>query len=220
MYVPAHFEETDIAVLHALMRAHPLGTWVTQDRGEPAGELLINHIPFVLDDSAGGFGLLRGHVARANPVWRSLAERPSVVVFQGPQAYITPSWYAAKREHGKVVPTWNYAVVHAHGVPRAIEDRDWLLDLVSKLTDTHESHEAVPWKVTDAPPEYVDAMLRAIVGIEIPITRLEGKWKASQNRPAADREGTVEGLHSRGDDASLTMAALVGRAAGHKAGND
>jgi len=208
MYLPRHFEETDIAVLHALMRAHPLGTWVAQG----AGELVVNHIPFLLEETLDGPGVLRGHVARANPVWRAFsAERPSVVVFQGPQAYITPSWYAAKREQGKVVPTWNYAVVHAHGVPRAIEDRDWLLGLVSRLTDTHESRESAPWKVADAPADYIESMLRAIVGIEIPIAKLTGKWKVSQNRSAADREGTAAGLAVRGDEASLAMAALVGR---------
>ncbi len=136
MYIPAHHAEPDIAVLHALIRAQPLGTWVTQ--GE--GELLANHVPFLLDESRGEHGTLVAHVARANPVWRSFSKSvASVVVFQGAQTYITPSWYASKREHGKVVPTWNYAVVHAHGMPRAIEDRDWVLALVSRLTKTHEA---------------------------------------------------------------------------------
>jgi len=189
------------------VRAHPLGTWVTQDNGD----LVINHIPFLLEETADGPGVLRGHVARTNPVWRALSGSTSIAVFQGPQAYITPSWYAAKREHRKVVPTWNYAVVHAHGVPRAIEERDWLLGLVSRLTDTHESRETAPWKVADAPADYVESMLRAIVGIEVPIAKLTGKWKVSQNRSAADRAGTAAGLALRGDEASIAMAALVGR---------
>jgi transcriptional regulator len=128
-----------------------------------------------------------------------------VVVFQGPEAYVSPSWYAAKREHGKVVPTWNYAVVHVHGTARAIEDEGWLLALVTQLTDTHEARESTPWKVTDAPPEFVRAQLGAIVGIEIAIDRLEGKWKVSQNRAPADRDGVVKGLADR----DPAMAALV-----------
>lgn len=208
MYMPRHFEETDIAVLHALMRSRPLGTWVTQGDGE----LIVNHIPFLLDDSGAGCGLLRGHVARANPVWKLFSTAlPSVVVFQGPQAYITPSWYPGKREHGKVVPTWNYAVVHAHGLPRSIDDRDWLLAHVSAMVDTQESREVLPWQVADAPPDYIDSMLRAIVGIEIPIAKLAGKWKVSQNRADADRAATVTGLLERMDEQSREMAALVGR---------
>jgi transcriptional regulator len=181
MYVPPHFAETDPDVLRALIRAHPLGTWVTRD-------LVVNHIPFLMRD-----GMLVGHVARANDVWKNLAGE-SVVIFQGPEAYITPSWYASKREHGKVVPTWNYAVVHAHGTPRAIEDRDWLYALVTELTDANEASRPRPWKVTDAPAEFVRAQLGAIVGIEIAVERLVGKWKASQNRSAADRRGVIEGL--------------------------
>lgn len=199
MYVPQHFAESDPAALHALMRARPLATWVTQDEGE----LLVNHLPFLLDAGRGEHGVLSAHVARANPVWRALAGQagaaaaPSVVVFQGAQAYITPSWYAGKRENGKAVPTWNYAVVHAHGVARIVEDREWLLRHVGQLSDAHEAGEAVPWQLSDAPPEYVDSLLRAVVGIEIVITRLVGKWKVSQNRPAADKPGIVAGLRAR-----------------------
>src|SRR5215203_308020 len=185
MYLPAHFAETDPAILGALIRAHPLGTWVVP----VDGTLVVNHIPFLLRPG----GLLVGHVARANDVWQRLGAE-SVVVFQGPEAYITPSWYASKREHGKVVPTWNYAVVHAHGTPRAIEDPDWLYALVTELTDSQESRRPAPWKVTDAPADYVRATLGAIVGIEIPVTRLVGKWKASQNRSEADRAGVAAGL--------------------------
>jgi transcriptional regulator len=208
MYLPKHFEESDPQVLHALIRAHPLGTWVTMH----AGELLANHVPFLLDPARGEHGTLVGHVARANPVWQSFsATVPSLVVFQGVESYVTPSWYPSKHQHGKAVPTWNYAVVHARGIPRAIEDKAWLLDLVTRLTDTHEAAMALPWKVTDAPPDFVDRQLEAIVGIEIPITRLTGKWKVSQNRPAADRLGVVAGLLGRGDAAAEAMAALVKR---------
>jgi transcriptional regulator len=203
MYMPAHFEETRPEVLHALLRAHPLATWVVQG----GDGLLVNHIPFLLDADRGPHGTLVGHVARANPVWRSLA--PSVAVFQGAQAYISPSWYPTKRAHGKVVPTWNYAVVHVHGMPRAIESRDEVLAIVTRLTQTHEAASAVPWSVSDAPSDYIDQMLKAIVGIEIPIERWVGKWKASQNRSAPDRLGTVAGLRQRGDEQSLAMAALV-----------
>ncbi|HKE87222.1 MAG TPA: FMN-binding negative transcriptional regulator [Vicinamibacterales bacterium] len=206
MYIPQHFEEHDVAVLHALVRAHPLGTWVT----EVEGQLVVNHIPFILDATLGPFGKLVGHVARANPVWKRLSKQiESVVVFQGPQAYITPSWYPAKREHGKVVPTWNYAVVHAHGLPRFIEDREWLREHVVELTGVHETERGGSWSVSDAPSSYIDSMLQAIVGIEIPIARLVGKWKASQNRSLPDRLGVVEGLVERGDHESQQMARLV-----------
>jgi transcriptional regulator len=204
MYTPKHFEETDLGVLHALMRAHPLATWVTTDAD---GVLVANHVPFLVDPDRGEHGTLVAHVARANPVWRTGTR--SIVVFQGAQAYISPSWYPGKQDHGKVVPTWNYAVVHAHGTLRAIEDRDWLLRLVTRLTDTHEAGSAAPWKVADAPADYVDQMLKAIVGIEIPIERIEGKWKVSQNRPAVDRLGVADGLSARGDAQAAAMAALI-----------
>lgn len=206
MYVPKHFEESDRRVLQALIRSHPLGTWVTQSDGE----LLANHIPFHFDASRGEHGTLVGHVARANPVWQSFSSTVnSVIVFQGPESYITPSWYPSKQAHGKAVPTWNYAVVHAHGMPRAIEDPTWLLQHVSQLTAVHESDQALPWKVLDAPQEFIDRLLQAIVGIEIPITRLVGKWKVSQNRPEPDRLGVVAGLSAREDAASKEMASLV-----------
>jgi len=206
MYVPKHHEETDLSVLHALIRAHPLGAWVTL----ADGELLANHVPFLLDAERGPYGTLVGHVARANPVWRAFSTQvDSVIVFQGAQTYITPSWYPSKHAHGQAVPTWNYAVVHARGRPRAIEDRDWLLQHVSGLTDEHEAAQALPWKVADAPKDYTQRLLGAIVGIEIPITRLIGKWKVSQNRPAADRAGVIAGLAQHGDATSQAMAELV-----------
>ncbi len=206
MYIPEHFEERDVAVLHSLIQSHPLGTWVT----DVSGQLVVNHIPFIVDATCGPFGMLVGHVARANTVWKTVSkQRESVVVFQGPQAYITPSWYPTKREHGKVVPTWNYAVVHAHGLPHFIDDSEWLREHVVKLTSVHESERATPWHVSDAPTSFIDTMLRAIVGIEIPVARLVGKWKASQNRPVPDRHGVIAGLGERGDDESRQMARLV-----------
>jgi transcriptional regulator len=211
MYTPKHFEEHDVTVLHALIRSNPLGAWVTQ-----ASEgLVVNHIPFLIDSTRGEYGTLIGHVARANSIWKCLtAETPCVVIFQGPQTYISPSWYPTKHAHGKAVPTWNYAVVHAHGVPRAVEDKDWLLEHVTQLSDLHESQSAVPWSVSDAPPDYIDKMLEAIVGIEMPISAICGKWKTSQNRPLADKLGTIAGLHERGDAGSKQMAELVQRHVG------
>jgi transcriptional regulator len=169
--------------------------------------LVVNHIPFMLDVGRGAHGTLVGHVARANPVWQQLGT--SVAVFQGPQAYVSPNWYPSKRSHGKVVPTWNYAVVHAHGQPRAIQSRDKVLAIVTRLTQTHEAGSAVPWAVSDAPADYIDQMLKAIVGIEIPIERLVGKWKATQNRSLPDRLGTIAGLEQRGGEQGLGVAALV-----------
>jgi transcriptional regulator len=204
MYMPKHFEEHDIGVLHALIRSHPLGTWVTQ----AGGELLANHIPFLVDPSRGERGTLVGHVARANPVWQSFSKDvASLIVFQGPEGYISPSFYESKKEHGKVVPTWNYVVVHAHGVPQVIDDAGWLRKHVSAMTDLQESrHPPGDWKVTDAPADFIDSMVKMIVGIEIPMLKLEGKWKMSQNRAMPDRLGTVAGLRARGDEA---VAAVV-----------
>jgi transcriptional regulator len=208
MYVPRHHEETDAGVLRALIRDHPLGTWVTLGDGE----LIANHIPFLLDAARGAHGTLLAHVARANPVWRSFSTTvESLVSFQGAQAYISPSWYPSKQAHGKAVPTWNYAVVHAHGMPRAIEDAGWLFAHVNALTNTQEAARAVPWKVADAPRDYVDRLLESIVGIEIPIARVVGKWKVSQNRPEADKLGVIDALTEHGDDVSRQMAALVRR---------
>jgi transcriptional regulator len=196
MYLPKHFEETRPEVLHELVRQHPLGLLMTlADAG-----LQANTIPFFLDaDPAGGPGILRAHVARANPLWRETrAEVESLVVFQGEQAYISPNWYASKAEHGKVVPTWNYVMVQARGKLRAIDDAEWLRTLVTRLTERHETPRAKPWAVSDAPDDYIATMLRAIVGIEILLTSITGKWKVSQNRSAADREGIAHGLADAG----------------------
>jgi transcriptional regulator len=211
MYLPAHFEESRVEVLHTLIRAQPLGLLITlADRG-----LQANPIPFLLDPDPAPFGALRGHVARANPLWReSRTDVDTLVVFQGPQAYVSPALYPSKAEHGKVVPTWNYVTVQARGRLRAIEDSTWLLALVKRLTQTHEAPRSTPWAVDDAPADYIATMLRAIVGIEIPLLTLSGKWKVSQNRGAADRRGVAEGLESAGvaknDTDAIAMATLVG----------
>jgi transcriptional regulator len=202
MYIPKHFEETRVEVLHALVRENPLGALVSHG---PEG-LVADHVPFLVDAAPGPFGTLRAHVARNNPAWRNLQSNPeALVIFRGPAGYISPSYYPTKRNDGRVVPTWNYVAVHASGRARVIEDRGWLLALVTELTTRHESGRAAPWKVTDAPEEYVQQMLGAIVGVEIPIAKLVGKVKASQNRVEADRWGVIEGLRSEGreDEAAL-----------------
>ena len=210
MYLPSHFEEKRPEVLQQLMHDHPLGLLITQgDSG-----LQANPIPFVFDaDPAGGPGVLRAHVARANPVWREArTDTESMVVFQGPQAYVSPGWYPSKVEHGKVVPTWNYCNVQGRGLLRVIDDAGWVHAFITRLTHSHESTQARPWAVSDAPAEYIATMQRAIVGIEITLTALTGKWKTSQNRSAADREGVARGLTHRSGSDAAEMAALV---AGH-----
>ena len=191
MYLPPHFEVTDRAAVQAVVAACPLATWATVADGAP----VVNHVPFWLDPTQGEHGTLIGHVARANPVWKHPA--PSVVAFHGPDGYVSPSWYPSKHEHGKVVPTWNYAVVHAHGMPQVVDDAAELHALVSRLTDVHEGRQALPWKVADAPPDYVAQLLRAIVGIRIPVQRWVGKFKLSQNQPAPNRLGVLTGLQQR-----------------------
>lgn len=211
MYQPVHFREDRIEVQHALIRAHPLGMLITAG----PGGLIANPIPFVIDAEASEHGTLRCHVARANPQWR---EFPSIdeclVVFQGPQDYVTPSWYATKRETGKVVPTWNYVTVHAWGRPQAIDDAAWLRKNVENLTRMNEKALPAPWMVDDAPADYVASQLRAIIGVEIPISRIEGKWKVSQNRPEADRAGVVTGLRERGSETMSDLVAERGKQSG------
>jgi transcriptional regulator len=208
MYLPKHFEETRVDVLHGLIHEHPLGALVTLT----TQGLEANHIPFEVDPGPGPFGTLRGHVARANPVWREPSrDVEALVIFQGASRYISPAWYPTKQQTAKVVPTWNYAVVHAHGTPRFIDDREWLRAFVTRLTDRHEAERPDPWHVTDAPADYIEQMLMAIVGVEIPLTRLIGKWKVSQNRPAHDRDGVVEALSREGGPVAVAMADLVRR---------
>lgn len=210
MYSPQQFEELRLTVLHDLIRSHPLGTFVILAETE----LAANHIPFLVDPDRGPFGTLRGHVARANNVWRHFGTAVSAIaIFQGPESYITPSWYPSKHADGKAVPTWNYAVVHAYGQPKAIEDEGWLLEQVTQLTSVHEAGQALPWQVSDAPRDFTEQMLSSIVGIEIPISKLQGKWKVSQNRKVPDRLGVAAGLESQATDQSLKMAELVMRRA-------
>ena len=201
MYLPNHFSESRPAVLRAFIRDHPLGLLVTQN-GD--GDVDANSVPFVLDADGDEPGVLRAHVARANPVWKTArADVDALVVFQGPHGYVSPAWYPSKAEHGKVVPTWNYVMVQARGRLRAIDDREWLRKFVSRLTDRHEAGRDAPWAVGDAPADFIETMLGAIVGIEIPLGSLVGKWKVSQNRSAADRDGVVDGLVREHGDALL-----------------
>jgi len=196
MYVPENFNEDRIPVLHETIRAIKLGTLVTLG-GE---EMIASHVPMLVDPEPAPYGTLLGHIARANPQWKDASDKVlALAIFLGPDAYISPSLYATKRATGKVVPTWNYAAIHAYGRVRFFEDPERLLRLVTRLTATHEAKRARPWAVTDAPPQFVQGMLRAIVGFELPIERLEGKWKMSQNRPAEDRAGVIEGLRSEGE---------------------
>ena len=219
MYAPAHFAEQRPETLHRLVAEHPFGLLVTQR----ADGIAADGLPFILDaDPAGGPGILRAHVARANPIWREArADAEALAVFQGPQAYVSPAWYASKAEHGKVVPTWNYLMVQARGRALFIDDAAWLHAFVSRLTDRHEAQRVQrvpaqpgPWAVTDAPPAFVDSMIGAIVGVEIVLTSLIGKWKASQNRSAADRQGVAAGLtgSAAGHEAEAMAAAIVNAA--------
>jgi transcriptional regulator len=206
MYVPSHFEEKSTDVLHGLIQSQPFGTLVTVGDGG----IEANHLPFELDSAAGEFGTLRAHVARANPVWKEFSrDVDALVIFEGANAYVSPSWYAAKQEHGKVVPTWNYMTVHAYGLMRIVDDPVWLKSLIGRLTDRHEAGRFAPWKLADAPQDYIDKMLEAIVGIEIPVARLLGKWKVSQNRSGADRAGVAEGLRAEGGEDASAMADAV-----------
>lgn len=198
MYVPEHFEETRIGVLHDLMMRHPLGVLCTFGQGG----LDANHIPFLLDAESGRYGVLRAHVARANPVWRQI--RPGeegLVIFRAEDAYISPNWYPSTHEFHRQVPTWNYRVVHARGRLTVHDDERYVRGLVARLTRIHEASEPEPWKMGDSPEDYIDAMLAAIVGIELEITRLLGKFKLGQNRESHDIEGAADALQRRGDTA-------------------
>lgn len=188
-----------------MLREWPLATIVRLG----ANGLDADPVPLLYDADDGPHGTLRGHVARGNPLWREADGRDVLALFHGPQAYVSPGWYASKAEHGKVVPTWNYVIVQAHGRLRAIDDAAWLRTLVGRLTDTHETTRSAPWAVSDAPVDYLDSMLRAIVGIEIAVTQLEGKWKSSQNRTETDRAGVARGLRDEGGLAPGLIEQLV-----------
>lgn len=210
MYTPPAFAETRPDVLYDFLEAHPLGTLVTSS----SDGLFATHLPLLLDRTAGPLGTLQGHVARANPHHRyaaacETAGTEALAIFTGPDAYITPSWYATKREHGKVVPTWNYVAVHVYGTLRVIDDVAFLRRHVTALSARHEGDRPQPWAVSDAPAEFIERLLPAIAGIELRITRLEGKWKASQNRSAEDVAGVVAGLSASGEPTDAAMAAIV-----------
>jgi transcriptional regulator len=208
VYVPGHFNEDRIDVLHELMRATGLATLVSMT----AGGLIASHAPMMLDPDPAPYGTLIGHLAKANPHARSAEPGvQTLVIFQGSEGYITPSYYAAKKQHGKVVPTWNYAAIHAYGTLEVFDDPVRLLEIVTRLTNRFESPRAQPWAVSDAPGDFVQGMLNGIVGIRMPIVRLEGKIKMSQNRPAADQIGVVEGLRRDGQD-DLAGAVLTATA--------
>jgi len=210
MYQPPHFREDRLEVQHGLIRSHPLGLLITAG----PGGLQANPIPFLVYGDHTPHGTLRAHMARGNPQWHELAalqesaSQECLVVFQGPQQYITPSWYPTKHEHGKAVPTWNYVTVHAWGAPQVIEDLGWLRRQLEDLTNLKEGVRPQPWRVDDAPEQYLASQMKGIIGIEIPIARIEGKWKVSQNRPEVDRAGVVAGLRDGGEQTAV-MATLV-----------
>ena len=202
MYIPKAFREDDTATLHKLMREYSFATLITQQDGVP----LASHLPFVLDAEPGSYGTLFGHMARANSQWQTFEEgQEALVIFQGPHSYITPSWYEAKL----AVPTWNYAVVHAYGVPHLIEDKTLLYSLLQKLVQTYEARFETPWPFKSLPDDYVQKMMQGIVGFEIPVTRLEGKFKLSQNRPESDRARVATVLSDNQDELSTGVAALM-----------
>jgi transcriptional regulator len=206
MYLQPHFKESRTDVMQRLVRAHPLATFVTAANGK----IVVNHMPLLLSSESGQFGVLRGHMPRANPVSQAFdGGNEAVAIFQGPEAYVSPSWYPSKHEHGKALPTWNYAVVHAHGCPRVVDDADWVLKHLTDLTNEHEARQLQPWQVSDAPRSFTEQMIKQLVGIEMPIHALVGKWKVSQNRPAGDRLGVAAALREQGGDAALAMEALV-----------
>lgn len=197
MFQPPIFREDRTEVMHALMREHAFATIVSS----ATGALTADHMPLVLHDEVGERGVLRGHVAAGNPLWRETRDLDAIevlAIFQGPQTYVHPGWYASKAEHGKVVPTWNYVVAHARGSLRFIRETEWLLDHLHALTDRHESHRPVAWKVSDAPADFVTRQLKGLVGFEITIEALEGTWKVSQNKSEADRQGVEVGLRAEG----------------------
>jgi transcriptional regulator len=206
MYIPKFNEETRVDVIDRLIRSHPLATLVTMG----SSGLFATHLPMVLHRKDDRHATLHGHMSRANSQWREFSpEIPALAIFSGPEHYITPNWYPEKAATGKVVPTWNYAVVHVYGPLRVIEDPRWLLTHLNSLTDTHEASSIAPWKVSDAPADYIEAIARGIVGLELPIERLESKWKVSQNQNEQTRASVVQGLEALDTESSLPMRDLV-----------
>jgi len=206
MYIPKHFAEPRVDVLHELIRAHPLSTLVTL----ASSGLNANHIPLHLSHEPSPFGTLRGHVARANPIWNDIADDvEALAIFHGPDVYVTPSWYPTKAETGRVVPTWNYVVAHAYGTLRVADDPAWVRAHLEALTAQNERAFAQPWRLEDAPPDFIEKLIRAVVGIEIVVTRLSGKWKTSQNQPVENQAGVIYGLRATGEAKATDMAALI-----------
>jgi transcriptional regulator len=206
VYIPKFNLETRPDVIHNLIETHPLATLVTMG----TSGLIATHLPLVLHRSEGPNGTLRGHISRANPQWRELNSTvEALAIFTGPEHYITPNWYPEKAEDGKVVPTWNYAVVHAYGPITLIEDPAWLLTHLNSLVTQHESTFPQPWKISDAPEDYIASQLRGIIGIELPIHRLEGKWKVSQNKSEPTLRSIERGLEELDTPESLAMRDLV-----------
>lgn len=204
MHIQSQYNESRAEVLQELIRSYPLATFVVH-----SDELIVNHFPLVFVGE-GEHGVLKGHIPRANTLWKALeAGQQAIAIFQGPEAYVSPSWYPSKHEHGKAVPTWNYAVVHAHGTPTVVHDSDWLLQHLNELTDQQEAAQDIPWRVSDAPADYTQKMLSGIVGIEMPITAIAGKWKLSQNKSAADRLGVAAGLRNRGTSDALALDEMM-----------
>jgi transcriptional regulator len=206
MYVPPAFREDRPETLHEAIRSARLATLVTAGPEGP----FATHLPMLLEPEPGPLGTLVGHIARANPHAKMAQGTKALVIFNGPDAYVTPSWYETKRETGKVVPTWNYVAVHAYGEVALFDEPEALLAVVRRLTERHEGRRADPWQVSDAPGDFIAAQLKGIVGLRVPIARLEGKWKLSQNRPEADRAGVKAGLAVSADPADRAVAALIG----------
>lgn len=203
MYNPPQFDQPSFSVMYALIKENPLATIVTLD----SNGLNANHIPLVFSETTGAAGFLRGHVARANPIWQDLAtDNETLAIFHGPEAYISPSWYATKAESGKVVPTWNYAVVHAHGCLNIIDDEEWVRAQLEMQTQQSEAGFPCPWAVSDAPEEFIERLVGKVVGIEIEVTRLTGKWKVSQNQPIQNQNSVIDGLYAHNQP---SMAELV-----------
>lgn len=201
MYQPPHHREDRLDVQHTLIETHPFGLLISNG----GTELLANGLPFILKRDHGSFGLLKAHMAKANNQWQGLDGQRVLIVFQGPLSYVTPSFYETKKETGKVVPTWNYVMVQVRGIARVHADPAWLAEQINELTDLQENARPEPWRVSDAPEAYIESQLRGIVGIEVAVDAIEGKWKVSQNRPEADRRGVAEGLASQNPE----MARLV-----------
>ncbi len=212
MYIPPQFEQPDIEAMQELIRNRPLATLVTFG----SDGINANHIPLHLSPTPEPFGVLRGHIARANPLWRDLAsDVETLAIFHGPDAYISPSWYATKQEAGKVVPTWNYTVVHAYGSLCIIDDAVWVLTQLEALTQQNEAAFPEPWAVSDAPEDFTEKLIEAVIGIEMVITRLIGKWKVSQNQPTQNQRSVIQGLNGSGQSEAVAMAALVDAGVNH-----